>query len=149
MNKQNQLGEKCLLVRHLHINNEISPQQFISKNMLNQKEKDAQNRQIQEQLNKSQDNLSDIDIQHIKSFAGSNSVDNQEDQDSLYGINSFNQMGGVVGDSNSYGAVNDYMSAIANVPFSNLKNSNDQSKTLQKNPNNLVKSNKKGAINDL
>ena len=45
-------------------------------------------------------------------------------------------MGGVINDSNSYGAVNDYMSAIANAPFSNLKNSNDQSKTLQKNTNN-------------
>jgi hypothetical protein len=42
------------------------------------------------------------------------------------------------------------MSAIANTPFSSLKNSNDQSKTLQKNQNNLIKSNKKGAIsNDL
>ncbi len=58
-------------------------------------------------------------------------------------------MGGVINDSNSYGAVNDYMSSIANAPFSNLKNSNDQSKTLQKNTYNLVKSNRKGTINDL
>ena len=68
----------------------------------------------------------------------------------MYGIHSFNYIGGVVGDANSYGAVNDYMSAIANVPFLNIKNSNDQSKTLQKNQNQLIKSNKKGAItNDL
>ena len=55
-------------MRHLHLNNEIAPLQFLNKNLVNQKEKDKQNRQIQEQLNKSQDNLSDVDIQHIKSF---------------------------------------------------------------------------------
>lgn len=39
-NRQNQIGEKCLLVRQLHINNEITPFQFINKGMQTQKEKE-------------------------------------------------------------------------------------------------------------
>ena len=65
-NKQNQLGEKCLLVRQLHINNEITPAQFLNKNLQTQRDKEKQNQQIQEQLNKSQDNLSEVDIDHIR-----------------------------------------------------------------------------------
>lgn len=65
--KQNQIGERCLLVRELTILNEITPQHYFNREMQTMKDKQKQNKQIQEQLNKSQDNLSDIDIEHINS----------------------------------------------------------------------------------
>ena len=105
------MGEKCLLVRHLHLNNAISPSQFLNKNLMNQKEKDKQNRQIQEQLNKSQDNLSDVDIQHIKSF----DLSNGGGGDGLM-MNDFDSMGAqdeaLLGKA-SRGGLGDYGSALS------------------------------------